>query len=396
MQRRTPSPGSHGFTLVELMVALSGGLFLSIMVFALSRDTSRFYQRENRLAGAVMAGMTGFERLKADIARAGYLASPNIATDPLVGTRPTAGWPAQLQNMTSLRITPNTPTANTSNPALVGAALTPDEITLAGSYAVTDRFPVASAVGNVITLAPNMGAMARIGYLTPGLTVADQTALLAQIFRPGRVLRATDNSGLAHFGVIANVNGGATPTITLAGAPVVQLDGNGTGSSVNVINFVRYQIRDLKADGLTRFQPVFNQSLGAPGEATRTELVRQELDAAGTDLETLGANTTELVAEYAIDLSFSVTAWLQASNQLLDMQPGTANFDAIFNTNLLIAAPQRVRAVRVRLSVRSREADRDVGLPNGLYRFKLPDGAWARVRTFQADIALPNQLDVRW
>jgi hypothetical protein len=78
------------------------------------------------------------------------------------------------------------------------------------------------------------------------------------------------------------------------------------------------------------------------------------------------------------------------------MQPGTANFDAIFNTNLLIAAPQRVRAVRVRLSVRSREADRDVGLPNGLYRFKLPDGAWARVRTFQADIALPNQLDVRW
>jgi hypothetical protein len=165
---------------------------------------------------------------------------------------------------------------------------------------------------------------------------------------------------------------------------------------VNVINFVRYQIRDLKADGYTRFQPVFNQSLGAPGEATRTELVRQELDAAGTDLETLGANTTELVAEYAIDLSFSVTAWLQASNQLLDMQPGTANFDAIFNTNLLIAAPQRVRAVRVRLSVRSREADRDVGLPNGLYRFKLPDGAWARVRTFQADIALPNQLDVRW
>jgi hypothetical protein len=52
--------------------------------------------------------------------------------------------------------------------------------------------------------------------------------------------------------------------------------------------------------------------------------------------------------------------------------------------------------VRARLSVRSREADRDVALTGGLYRFKLPDGAWARVRTFQADIVLPNQMDVRW
>jgi hypothetical protein len=379
------------------MVALSGGLFLSIMVFALSRDTSRFYQRENRLAGAVMAGMSAFERLKADIGRAGYLASPNVARDPLVGVRPTAGWPAQLQNMSSLRINPNTPASNGSNPALVGAGLTPDEIVLAGSYNVTDRFPIASAVGNVITLATNMGAMARIGYLTPGLNAAGQQAILAQIFRPGRVLRATDDGGLHYFGVISVVTGGPTPTITLTGAPAIQLDGLGTGSSVSVVNFVRYQIRDLKADGLARFQPIFNQSLGAPGEATRTELVRQELDAAGTDLETLGGLTTELVAEYAIDLGFSVTAQLPATNQLVDVQPGDANFSTvIFNTNLGIAAPQRVRAVRARLSVRSREADREVALPGGLYRFKLPDGAWARVRTFQADIALPNQMDVRW
>jgi hypothetical protein len=56
-----------------------------------------------------------------------------------------------------------------------------------------------------------------------------------------------------------------------------------------------------------------------------------------------------------------------------------------------------VRAVRVRLSVRSREADRTaaITLP-GLYRIKLPDGDWARVRTFQADVALQNQIDTRW
>jgi hypothetical protein len=396
MTRRPTPSRSHGFTLVELMVALSGGLFLSIMVFALSRDTSRFYQRENRLAGAVMAGMTGFERLKADIARAGYLATPNIARDPLVGTRPVLGWPAQLADLASLRINPDLPLSNGSNPALTGAALTPDEIVLAGSYAVTDRFAVASGIGNVITLATNMGAMARLGYLKPGLTAADQTAILAQVFRPGRVLRTTDDAGLSYFGVITNVNGGPTPSITLAAAPTVQVDGYGTGSSVNVVNFVRYQIRNLSADGLTRFQPIFDQSLGAPGEATRTELVREELAADGTVIEAAGDLTTELVAEYAIDLGFSVTAQLPATNQLIDVQPGDGNFATIFGANLNVSAPQRVRAVRARLSVRSREADRDAALPNGLYRFKLPDGAWARVRTFQADIALPNQLDVRW
>ena len=387
------------------MVALSGGLFLSIMVFALSRDTSRFYQRENRLAGAVMAGMTGFERLKADIARAGYLATPNIVRDPLVCMRPDLGWPAQLADLAGLRINPDSPTSNGSNPALTGASLTPDEIVLAGSYAVTDRFAVASTQGNAFTLQMNMGSMARLGYLKPGLTAADQTAILAQIFRPGRVIRTVDDTGLAYFGVIANVNGGPTPTITLTGAPSILVAGGATGcgvngfataSQINVINFVRYQIRDLRADGITRFQPIFDQSLGAPGEATRTELVREELAADGTVIEAAGDLTTELVAEYAVDLGFSVTAQLPATNQLIDVQPGDANFATIFGANLNVSAPQLVRAVRARLSVRSREADRDVALPGGLYRFKLPDGAWARVRTFQADIALPNQMDVRW
>ncbi len=408
MQKLKPSQRSHGFTLVELMVALSGGLFLSIMVFALSRDTSRFYQRENRLAGAVMAGMAGFERLKADIGRAGYLASPNIVKDPLVCMRPQLGWPAQLASMSGLRINPNTPASNGSNVALVAAGLTPDEIILAGSYSVTDRFSVGSTVGaNAFTLATNMGAMARLGYLAPGLTAADQTAILAQVFQPGRVIRRVDDTGLAYFGVIAAVTGGPTPTITLTGAPPLQIAGGaigcgingiGPGDLINVVNFVRYQIRDLKADGYTRFQPIFNQSLGAPGESTRTELVRQELGADGAVFEAPGDLSTELVAEYAIDMSFSVTAQLPASNLLVDVQPGDANFPSIFNPAAnLVGAPQRVRAVRARLSVRSREADRDVALPGGLYRFRLlPDGAFARVRTFQADIVLPNQMDVRW
>jgi Tfp pilus assembly protein PilW len=52
---RAPS-GKRGFTLVELMVALSGGLFISLAVFALARDSGRFYQRESRIANATVSG----------------------------------------------------------------------------------------------------------------------------------------------------------------------------------------------------------------------------------------------------------------------------------------------------------------------------------------------------
>ena len=80
--------GNAGFTLVELMVALTGGLFISLAVFALSRDSGRFYQSETRLANATVGGMLGFERLRTDIARAGFLISPNAVRDPrLCGSR---------------------------------------------------------------------------------------------------------------------------------------------------------------------------------------------------------------------------------------------------------------------------------------------------------------------
>jgi len=61
-------PRARGFTLVELMVAMTGGLFLSIVVFAVSRDASRFYQREIRVANATITGVSGFERLVSDLA----------------------------------------------------------------------------------------------------------------------------------------------------------------------------------------------------------------------------------------------------------------------------------------------------------------------------------------
>ncbi len=386
---------ARGFTLVELMVALSGGLFLSVIVFTLARDTSRFYQRESRIASATLGGIVGFERLKRDIARAGYLSTPNVKSDPFVCGRPDGAWPTMLARLASLRIDADASPA-ADNADITANDVTPDNITLMGSFAATDEFPVTVTGNQMVIEDEASGAMARLGYL--GLTdVTAQTALLQSVFGEGRGVRFLDkSSGRSYFGVIASVTGGPSPLITLTssllgGAAGCPLPGHVSGS-VSVINFVQYRIEQLAPDTGGPFAPLFAASRGdatPPGEDTRTELVREELDVDGQPI----AGTLELVAEYAVDLDFEVGAVVSGSiNQL-----GPADWGAIFPADPnATGAAQRVRTVRTRLSVRSREADRQTAIAGGLYRFRLGENQYARVRTFQADIALPNQLRVTW
>ena len=398
---------ARGFTLVELMVALTGGLFLSVMVFALARDTTRFYQREGRLATATLGGIIGFERLKADIQRAGYLCTPNVQRDPRVGTLPGSGAPTGLQTLAALRITPDTPdlsgNAAFAQNATEGQTLTPDQILLAGSYTLTDEFPISDASnGQDIYLQLNSPSMARLGYI--GASAAARQALLENVFGTGgRLLRIVDQAGQQHYGQIASVTASDTPRVTLATPVAVRwnsvgpggLRGLEVGASANVVNRIRYHVMDLQNDDAEgRWQPVFDASSGAPGEDSRTELVREELAAN----DTLVANSRDLVAEYAVDLDFSVTGQLVANTPSVTHSTSSdASFSTFFRADATGDRPQGVRSVRVRLSVRSREADREKNIPGGgLYRFSVGAQQWARVRTFQADVSLPNQAGVQW
>jgi hypothetical protein len=118
--------------------------------------------------------------------------------------------------------------------------------------------------------------------------------------------------------------------------------------------------------------------------------------------------TEEIVAEYAVDLNVQVTAVTSTTGccdpNLGVLSPGDPLFSTftgpVFNT---LNTPELIRSVRVRLGVRSREADRTATLANpanqGLFRFNIGSGTpetFARVRTFQADVALHNQADILW
>lgn len=405
--KRYPSP-ARGFTLIELLVSLTGALFISMSVFALARHTSEQYSREAHVANASLASVVGFERLRADLARAGFMASPNVQRDPFVcGSPLTESWPAQLEQLASLRIE-DIPADDL--PEVIGQNdLTPQSIVLAGNYVSAEAFPI-RAVAHVngtyvVYLQLVTGAMARLGYLEDG---ANQKALLESVFPPGRAVRIADKSGRHHYGVLSSVVEGDQPALVLVeGAPPLHfrndsaigcgLRGEETGATINTVNFIRYTLRSLSDDD--RYAPLYAAVTGPDTDEDRIELVREELDPDGEVI----TDSAELIAEYAVDLRFQLTVAPSARTSLVYVEADdVADWAGPLDGVSAGQGPQLVRAVHAWLSVRSRAADREADIPveeGPRYRIGLgaSGGApFARLRTVQARVAMHNQMGATW
>jgi hypothetical protein len=413
---------SAGFTLVELMVAMTGGLFLSLAVFALSRNASRFYQQELRVANATLAGLSGFERLSADVARAGHLVTANINMDPHVCNRPQDNWPAMLRNLRAVLIETDTTALNGTE--VRDAGISPKGIVVAGALNMPEVLTTASVVqddgGNwEISLDTATPAAARIGLSKDNSATTSNLAVLNATFIPGgigRIVRLR-KKGWDQYAVVSSVSAAVGPDtalalINLAGTPAIVrpasggtqcgIEGNGSRMDVSVIDLVRYHIRPMVNDA--NYAALYKASgLGTGGggnalpyEAKRAELVRVELDPNGKEI----AATREIVGEYAVDLQ--IDPWGATSGIDPTIIPIVASVDATY------ASTQYLRGLHLRLSVRSREADRTApitgiggGSANDLYRIglKIPatgDVVYARVRTFQSDIPLRNLENNTW
>jgi pilin/secretion family protein with methylation motif len=397
---------TRAFTLVELMVAMVASMFVAIAVFGLAKHASAFATQQSRIADATLQSVVGFERLKADISRAGFLTTPNVVKDPAM-CRPSLDplYPAGLARMASVFIEPVPGTQLSTESTLNG--LSPSRIVLAGSYSSPDLF-VARSISQtdppVVYLSLTSLGMANIGYQP-----AMDASTLATVFPPNRALRILDDAGHVQFGTIASVAGGPNPSITLETEPNVQFRALNTTSKcgirglgndfVNVVNFIRYDIRSLE-DVLTL------PGLGGPSyESGRRELVREELDVTGSPI----AGTLELVAEYAVDLGFSLFVAADDSSPLTRVAGGAVAQYAGDPTGLSAGnGPQLIRAVHAWLSVRSQEADRTSGLsltttapgPSMLRISVNPTDPtqppFARVRTLQSTIPLNNQARATW
>lgn len=435
-----------GFTLVELMIALTGGLSFTVFVFMLTRDVSRYFQQQTRSSDATLSSLGGFHRLRADIARAGFLASPNLAKDPnrcpppiagnITSGIDSAGWvgnPA-LQTVAVARVTVGGSSGSTAgNNMLTKNGLDPDQLDLYGSYSGVDQFAVRRAVplSGRIDLRPDSPSLVRAGYSVSG-SQADNEAVLERLFPAGHIVRLVDPlTGKEQYSLL---DAGAPVNAATATSPFLQVDeatvpfiAKGTGNTcgvtgfcdqclVNVVNTVRYELADLSnATTYPRFAFLFSgaesASEGSEFNAGRFDFVRSFVLPDGT----VDTASTELVSEFAVDFKVGVVAVTEPTTGEIEVL-GEGNADLPKFAGSSTAAgpattnqgPHFIRALIPRLSVRTSAPDRGAGTMGpvtGLYRVDLATGTggssatgnnFARVRTVSATVATRNTRGVLW
>lgn len=443
---QVPAKFSRGFTLIELMVALTGGLFFTVFVFMLTRDVATFFEEQTRISETTLSTTSGFERLRSDIARAGYLSSPNMAKDVNRCPRPQSGAgvaPQQdandfnnvpgLQEMAVVRILQGQTFAQHSgtnfmltNNALADGGISPDRILLWGSYTTAEEFPVRAVEisSRTITLEPNSIALARLGLPTGNDAV--DTALLQAIFlqgADGRMFRLVDDTQREQYGVVETLTVVAglpelTYSTTVAliekdGGAIFRtcgIRGHGAGLAINPVDIIRYQLDTPPA--------IANINIGAApayDATTRLDLVRQVLDPAVDPTVTDGSDVwaTELVAEYAVDLRFGLTVVSNIANGTLTYidenavgPPSIEDFagETYGASGAVNEGPHLIRGVHARLMVRNRLAERSVGVianpatttAQQMVRAQVATNEWARTRTLRSHIAVRNTKNSLW
>jgi hypothetical protein len=418
--RRLNRNRAGGFTLVELLVAVTAGLLVSAAAFLLARNATSFFQHEARISSAQLSAVMGIERVLADIDRAAFLSTPNIQTNPRrcpqgVGV---PNGPPGMTRLAGVSIE-NGGSISGGNPLAQSVAngMSPDRITLGGSFDNNEAFPVSN-------VAPGAGGNFTI-YLQREAhemkrAVAAKTDL-TKVFRAGRMLRFVDASAAReYYGIISGYDP-LNVAVQVAASPLMPNKlgvftcglglGSDTGGIVNPVSRVRYDIRSLAAHP-TYKNLVAAVSTDASGDAGRSELVRVEVDVNDNELP----DTLELVAEYAVDLKFGLTVFARDALPPSELSacsslPGTdvytcpipmppQVYTAVAGPVMGGARPELIRSIQVRLATRARAPDRASDLGSGpdgrKYRFQLnlpgtPVPKFARMRTIYAEKYLRNQ-----
>lgn len=439
---RRSSAGAHrrdrarGFTLVEVIVALTAGLLVSAAAYTLARNAMKSFQDESRIATGQVGVALGASRLTADLQRAGYMASPNLADDPRrCPTVNTASVPlvaVQIDNGGS---------AAQQAVEDAGYALDdnlgipePDMLVITGNMTSSEQFEYRGIDGDQMHLAADRGPAIRafedVGrspaafceiFVPAAYLTGDPDAPLVT---PSRFARVVDPSGKESYlrvtGCNATEDDGELVKATLTvvdpttgsapssvGSPCGARPGGGL---VNPVSIIRYRLGQLcNPYGDCATHPYYAAAMKASGpdavtgEASRLELLREEIAPASAAAPfSIDAQLAarEIVTEFAVDLDF---AFVVADDDALTRdQPAVLTYFGFGEDAAEAIEPQRVRSIRFRLSTRARVPDRDEASPpiGVTTRFRLPgvlaNNKFARLRTLHGDVSLPNLQQVTW
>ncbi len=382
-----------GFTLIELMVALVIGALVVIAVFTLGGASSRHFQEQQRIGVTQRSVRMAMDRIRRDIARAGYLSVSDTLPAPNVRMCPIAGSPRRVQ---AIWFQNADATGTTALDAVNGPqnGVSADRLRLTGNYASGEQYLVRAINGNTILLQTSWLGFRRTFVSNASGAAQIDVTRFNDVFRAGRMLHVETQEG-THFlvditGSTANA-GGTVAQITVSpslGGDNICLRGFGRGAVVSPVSQIEYFVG----------QPGAGSNLAPRAQAVtgaNTVLYRQELD---PTTNTAIAGTLRPVLEYAIDfnLDFIVDTALPTA------QPNLVRLDDAAAVPNLQNSPWQVRSVLVSLAARTPEQDirfpwpeawaggRPADQPLNRYLvFPNQPGA-ARVRQLRTEVHVPN------
>lgn len=391
-----------GFTLVELMVALTiGGLVVAAM-FSIGGASARHFQEQQRVGVTQRSVRQAMNRVRRDLARAGYLHVPhhlapgvNTCPAPAVPREVPAVWfdDADSEGVAAL---------DTINRGQNGVSA--DRLRLIGNYATGDDYLTSSldGAGDTLFLQTDWLAFRRSFLLTGASgTVVDQDRFQDAVFRQGSMLRIhVPETGREFFVTVVSAtldSTGARASIDFR--PALPLDsecfsGLGRGTLVTPLSWIEYAVIAPPTDSTM-------ESNAASVTGANTLLVRRELDMSDATGATVLPGTQRTVLEYAVDfnLDFIVdTNLVPGGPPNISVETGNAA------EALVQSRPWMVRGAIVSLAARSPEQDirfpwpdawgsgRPSTAPLNRYRVFSDRPGAARVRSLITEVQMPNLI----
>ncbi|MCB9666514.1 MAG: prepilin-type N-terminal cleavage/methylation domain-containing protein [Myxococcales bacterium] len=370
---------ANGFSLLELMVALTLSATVISSVYFISSSSAKHFQEQQRIAQTQLSLRIAMEQLRRDISRAGFLGTPSSATEttcvaPGVGVQAVA-------------FTNNTDIAQIPQGAAHGVQA--DRLILVGNYLTSDSYLSAgiAVAGDQIFFQSDWQGFRRSFHLTSAGNPFS-AALFDDAFRDDRVLHIETLQGNHFFVTITGRNAASrsvsfSPNITVGS---LCLGGFGIGATIAPLARIQYFVGNIGGN----LNPITAAAATATGSQS-VQLVRRELDFSGAAI----ANSERAVLEYVVDFNVDFVV----DNAPPGAAPLLARLSDAAAEAALALTPERVRSAIVRLSTRTIHQDarfpwvtRAAGAPLTRYRANPSAPGASRVRTIETEIFLPNLM----
>jgi prepilin-type N-terminal cleavage/methylation domain-containing protein len=408
MPNASRTRASRGFTLLELMVSLTVGGVAITSIYAVGAASTRAFHQQHQIATLQSSLRIALGQVKRDIARAGYLSTPNAGRGMTCGALDPASLHDTNGNGSLAAIARYDADfcANSANGCsnIYGASATTqgrnrtagfraDSVVLMANYETAYEYPIfgksAGGAGVVISQASH-AYRTDFGTWHEGQPDGHDQEVFAEVFRPGRLVRVRTSKSFHHFAIVTAAvapTGTTQPEVQFAPAIPPGCAGDVDSEAwVAPVNAIRYYARNDPNP------PVADPAaLGTMAQfGPMAQLVREEVRPEAKTVALRNGPPARVVLEYVVGFRLGFVM-----NR--DTPPGQPDvFEAGVPVEAVKDNPERVRAVRIDIAARTPEQDQrspwtQAGCA-GMRCFQVFDirPGSARVRTVHAEVFIPN------